>query len=74
MVDGPDFKEGDLHLGESTYKFFDFELLKNVIDHKYLLDIMLFTESSPIKDLDEALEIIERKKIGKINSTTRPKD
>ena len=70
MVDGPDFKEGDLHLGESTYKFFDFELLKNVIDHKYLLDIMLFTESSPIKDLDEALEIIERKRKGKMT----PKD
>lgn len=73
LVDGPDFKEGDLHLGEDTFKFFDFELLKNVIDHKSLQEIMLFTENSPISGLTEALEIIGRKRKGKLTSRDQNK-
>lgn len=70
LVSGPDFKEGDLHLGEDTFKFYDFELLENVIDHDHLKNIMLFTEQSPITDLNDALEILERKRKGKLT----PKD
>jgi hypothetical protein len=62
---GPDFKEGDLHLGEDTFKFIDFDLMKNVIDHQALKEIMMFTENSPILDLNEAIEIIQRKRKGK---------
>jgi hypothetical protein len=65
LKDGPDFTEGDLHLGEATYRFFDFELIKNVMDVKHIQNIMLYSPENIIKDVDEAIEILERQKKGK---------
>ncbi|MEH7223902.1 hypothetical protein V7112_08775 [Bacillus sp. JJ1566] len=73
FVSGPDFKEGDLHLGEDTFKFYDFDLLKNVIDSEHLNKLMLFNEQSPIGDINEALEILERKRKGKLSSKDQNK-
>jgi len=57
---GSDFKEGDLSLGESTYKFYDFQLLTKVIDYESMHKI-LHSEIEHI-DLDykEASKLINK--------------
>ncbi|WP_445487322.1 DUF6414 family protein [Niallia sp. 03133] len=65
---GPEFIEGDLFLSESTFKFFDFEFQSNVIDMEAMSQFILYAEGSPISDISEALEILERKKKGKLTS------
>jgi ubiquinone biosynthesis protein COQ9 len=52
-----DFKEGDLHLGESTFRFYDFDLLRKTMDYTALEDLML----GQVKNLD--ISLAEAKKI-----------
>jgi hypothetical protein len=61
LVDGPDFKEGDLFIGESSYRFYDFNLLKKAIDYNFIKDALL----SEIDELDyeEAKKNISKKNI-----------
>ncbi|HHB2168475.1 hypothetical protein QCI47_16515 [Bacillus cereus group sp. RP29] len=59
---GPDFQEGDVHLGESTYQFYDFELIKKITNYKAMKEIMLFGTGGIVQDFDEALEICNKKK------------
>lgn len=41
LSEGTNLKEGDLYLGESPYKFYDFDLLKNMVDSDKLSTLML---------------------------------
>ncbi|HDR4532626.1 MULTISPECIES: DUF6414 family protein [Bacillus cereus group] len=58
---GPYFKEGDLHLGESTYKYYDFDLMKKIADVKALSQIMTWTGDGIVLGLEEAFEICNKK-------------
>ncbi|PHE92498.1 hypothetical protein COF81_19780 [Bacillus pseudomycoides] len=58
---GPNFREGDLHLGESTYKYYDFDLMKKIADVKALAEIMSFGGTGVVLSLDEAFEICNKK-------------
>jgi len=58
---GPDFKEGDLYLGESTYKFYDFQLIKNVLDYKLMESLMLSQIGEADLEYNEAIKIINKK-------------
>ncbi|HDR8171982.1 TPA: hypothetical protein QC096_006186 [Bacillus thuringiensis] len=59
---GPIFQEGDIHLGESTYRFYDFELIKKITNYKAMKEIMLFGSGGMVQDFDEALEICNKKR------------
>lgn len=50
--------EGDLYIGESPYKFYDFELLKNILDLDAISSIMLFNTDED--DLKEAQRILKK--------------
>ena len=73
LTHGPDFKEGDLYLGEASYRFFDFSLVKNILDYRSIQDIMLNNDESSILDLDEAFKIVEKKKKGKLSAQEQRK-
>lgn len=73
LTSGPDFKEGDLFLGENSFKFYDFELTKNVIDHKSLQNIMLYSKDSNVNNIEQAIAILERKRKGKLTAADQNK-
>lgn len=50
--------EGDLYTGESPYKFYDFELLKNILDVDAISKIMSFNTDED--DLKEAKRIVKK--------------
>src|SRR5699024_10553835 len=54
--------EGDLFLGESTYRFYDFDLIRKSVDHKALEEIMLFDVNNSNMDINEARRIHKKKK------------
>ncbi|MGN7392801.1 DUF6414 family protein [Peribacillus frigoritolerans] len=60
--------EGDLYLGESPYKFYDFELLKNILDVDAISKIMSFNTDED--DLKDAKRIVKKTNL---NSTERSK-
>jgi hypothetical protein len=61
--------EGDLYIGESTYKFYDFDLLKRSMDYSAMQEIMLIGTSGLGLDYKEAKKIIT-----KSNPTTKERE
>ncbi|MEH7342192.1 DUF6414 family protein, partial [Priestia megaterium] len=59
---GPNFQEGDLYLGEATYKFYDFNLIKNVLDYELMEQIMLSDIEDSELSYKEALQILKKSK------------
>jgi hypothetical protein len=53
-------KEGDLFLGESTYRFYDFDLLKRSMDYSSMQEIMLFGISGLGMDYKDAIKIVSK--------------
>lgn len=60
---GDDLKEGDLYLGESTYRFYDFNLLTNAIDPEIVNNLMLPDVSELGMDLEEAKKIVSKRNL-----------
>lgn len=62
-------QEGDLYLGESTYRFYDFNLIKKAMDHNIMENILhLSIEDSEIS-YEQAIKIVNRK-----NPTSRDRE
>ncbi|MGN8233194.1 DUF6414 family protein [Priestia flexa] len=57
---GPNFKEGDITLNESTYSFFDFELIKNVADNNSVQKFMLSSVYDIDLDYKQASKLVKK--------------
>jgi hypothetical protein len=57
-----EFQEGDLHLGESTYRFYDFDLIKKSIDSEALEGLMLSQVNSLGIEYKEAKKLLAKSK------------
>ena len=62
LVHGPDFNEGDLFLGESSYRFYDFNLLRNSMDHEFMNEMMFSGIHGLGIDYKEAKKIVGKTK------------
>lgn len=62
ITEGEPFKEGDLYLGESTYRFYDFELLKKAINHEKMEEIILSELNKSGIKYEEAKKLIKKQK------------
>ncbi|MET3658325.1 DUF6414 family protein [Sporosarcina psychrophila] len=62
LVEDEIFEEGDLHLGESTFRFYDFDLIKKSVDPSAIEKIMLFGVSNSGMSLKSAKEIVKKAK------------
>lgn len=54
--------EGDLHLGESTFRFYDFDLLRKSMDYNAMEEMMLARVSGSEIKYEEALRIVNKPK------------
>lgn len=55
-----DLKEGDLHKGESKYKFYDFDLIKKSMDPELMSNIMLHEVNMLDMSISEAKKIVSK--------------
>lgn len=58
LKNGGDMHEGDLYLGESTFRFYDFDLLKRSMDFESLEKIMNMDENLPDLSYEDAKKIV----------------
>lgn len=65
---GPNFNEGDIHLGEATYQYYDFNLINKIVDVEAFSEIMSFGETKFVLSMEEAFKI-NTKKTNKNTST-----
>lgn len=55
LSDERDLVEGKLYLGESSYRFYDFDLLKNAIDHEFMKKITIGQSGVKYKEVERLL-------------------
>lgn len=66
---GPDLMEGDIFLGEASYRFYDFNLIKKSVDPELMSKLLLMDVENVDLNLSEA-----RKLISKPNPTAKERD
>jgi len=52
--------EGDIYLGESTYRFYDFNLINNAMDYDFMRDLLLTDVEKLEFNLSEAKKLLEK--------------
>lgn len=63
IVETGDFKEGNLYIGESTYRFYDFNLLKKSMDYSAMKEIMLADAHRLGLTIEHAKTIVNKQKL-----------
>lgn len=58
---GPDFNVGDLHLGEATYQYYDFDLINKISNVEALGEIMSFGKPGHVLSMEEAFQLHNKK-------------
>ncbi|MBT2682239.1 hypothetical protein [Bacillus sp. ISL-37] len=57
---GLDLMEGDIFLGEASYRFYDFNLIKKAMDHKFMGKLLLMDIEKLDLSLSEARKILTK--------------
>ncbi|WP_282171827.1 DUF6414 family protein [Cytobacillus firmus] len=62
LCNGDQLKEGDLYLGESVYRFYDFNLIKKAMNPNLMENVMLHDINQLGLSLEEAKKIVRKSK------------